>query len=183
MGVFVTMNPGYAGRSELADNLKQLFRGMAMLKPVRALIGQVMYAQGFLSSEILASKIVLLFQLCKDQLSKQAHYDFGLRALKSVLRSAGNVKRQVQAELESGGSGNLNNESKDDINDETKNDDVEEKKTILIRSLMSTVVPKLVMNDKFLFDSLLDSAFPGANIEGIKEAKLRQAIKEIAEQE
>ena len=69
---------------------------MAMIKPDRELIAQVMlFSQGFKSAEALAGKVVSLFELCSDQLSSQPHYDFGLRALKSVLNSAGALKRKA----------------------------------------------------------------------------------------
>ena len=63
MAIFVTMNPGYAGRSNLPDNLKKLFRSLAMTSPDRQLIAQVMlYSQGFRTAEKLASKIVPFFK-------------------------------------------------------------------------------------------------------------------------
>jgi dynein heavy chain 1 len=67
-----------------------------MISPDRELIAQVMlYSQGYKTAERLAAKIVPLFKLCFEQLSSQSHYDFGLRALKSVLTSAGNLKRNI----------------------------------------------------------------------------------------
>lgn len=105
---------------------------MAMTRPDRELIAQVMlFSQGFRTAESLASKIVPFFNLCDEQLSRQPHYDFGLRALKAVLASAGILKRE---RLQSNRA------------DEGENV-VEMEQIILIQSVTETIVPKLVADD------------------------------------
>jgi len=135
MGIFITTNPTYAGRVTLPPNLTKLFRPMAMTRPDRELIAQVMlFSQGFRTAESLASKIVPFFNLCSEQLSPQPHYDFGLRALKAVLASAGILKREGLT------SKALNGEP-------DANSDVVAEQIILIQSVTETIVPKLVADD------------------------------------
>ncbi|KAI8818344.1 dynein heavy chain [Fimicolochytrium jonesii] len=168
-GIFITMNPGYAGRSNLPDNLKKLFRSVAMTKPDRELIAQVMlFSQGFRSAELLASKVVPLFVLCAEQLSAQSHYDFGLRSLKSVLISAGNLKREA---LQGAARGGKTIGASGDVSDAAG------EQYLLIRSIRETMVPKLVAEDITLLHSLLEDVFPGINYSPFALDELQLAIK------
>jgi dynein heavy chain 1 len=162
MAIFITMNPGYAGRSNLPDNLKMLFRSLAMTVPDKVLIAQVMlYSQGFRQAELLASKIVPLFTLCSEQLSQQSHYDFGLRALKNVLVMAGNLKRD---RIKS---------------DEEKNESEQE---IVIQAIMDSFVPRLVADDLVLLNSLLNDVFPRAAYIRPEMTKLREEIQKVSKE-
>jgi dynein heavy chain 1, cytosolic len=123
---------------------------MAMTRPDRELIAQVMlFSQGFRTAESLASKIVPFFNLCDEQLSPQPHYDFGLRALKAVLSSAGILKRERL----------LKTRATENDGDEALglSDNISEQ-IIVIQSVTETIVPKLVADDVPLLTRCVESS-------------------------
>ena len=167
VGIFITMNPGYEGRRNLPDNLKALFRSFAMVVPDRNLIAQVMlYSQGIVTAERLAGKVVDLFLLCEQRMSKQRHYDFGLRALKTLLVSAGALKRQVI-------------EGKGQLNDEEL---AEAEKGALIAGACNNVLPKLVAEDMHIFEEILQETFPGSLVAAMSDDVARAAIIKTCEE-
>ncbi|KAK7102408.1 hypothetical protein V1264_020630 [Littorina saxatilis] len=150
-GIFITMNPGYAGRTELPDNLKSMFRPIAMVVPDSNLIAEIiLFAEGFGNTKLLAKKVFTLYSLAMQQLSKQDHYDFGLRALVSVLRYAGRKKR---------GNPHMADEE------------------ILLLSMKDMNVAKLTSVDLPLFNAIMSDLFPGVETPLIDYSELKTAIE------
>merc|ERR1740128_1398188 len=179
MAIFITMNPTYAGRSNLPDNLKKLFRSLAMTAPDMTMIAEVtLFSQGFRSAEKLSKKIVPFFKLCREQLSDQSHYDFGLRALKAVLASAGHVKRARINEIKAA----MIAKGEDAANEEKIAEGLPEQE-ILIQSVCETMEPKLVAEDIPLLFSLLSDVFPGVEYQRCQMESLKQEILKICTEE
>ncbi|KAJ9445971.1 Dynein beta chain [Diplonema papillatum] len=150
-GAFVTMNPGYAGRTELPENIKSLFRPCAMVVPdIQNICEILLAAEGFVEAKSLALKFVQLYKLNKELLSQQLHYDWGLRAVKSVLVIAGTLRRDEQTLDE---------------------------KLILLRALRDTNLAKLSKDDVYVFRGLIKALFPSMAVARKVDEELKGRLR------
>ncbi|OXB57017.1 hypothetical protein ASZ78_015603 [Callipepla squamata] len=192
-GIFLTMNPGYAGRQELPENLKIQFRTVAMMVPDRGIIMRVKLASaGFRDNQILSRKFYTLYKLCEEQLSKQILFSMG---------STSSVESNFWAQYESA---NFNGKIFStvlkgsfalllpcvivDLCDRTlgavkRSNPTEPEKTVVMRVLRDMNLSKLVDEDEPLFMSLINDLFPGITLDKAVYPELQSAIQKQAEKE
>lgn len=113
-------------------------------------------SDGFSTAKPLAKKMIVLYKLSKDQLTKQSHYDWGLRSFKNVLKFAGNYKLTLASSTEN---------------------------TIMMKALRDATCSKLIPEDIPLFLGLLKDLFPGVEYPKIHFPEFEKSVKQILEEE
>ena len=124
-----------------------MFRPIAMVVPDSGMIAEIiLYGEGMSQTRLFARKVTTLYALSSKQLSKQDHYDFGLRALVSVLKYAGRKKR-VQLETPD--------------------------EEILLLAMKDMNVAKLTADDLPLFNGIAHDLFPGVETPTLDYSEVR----------
>jgi dynein heavy chain len=108
------------------------------------------FAYGFEYARDCGAKMVTTFKLCSEQLSAQPHYDYGMRAVKTTITAAGNLKRA-----------------------EPHADEM----VLLLRALQDVNIPKFLEMDLPLFDGIIADLFPGKRRPELDYGALMRTMK------
>ena len=97
VGIFVTLNPPeYGGRSIMPENVASLFRMVHMTEPDCRIITRVsLLIHGYVEAEHFANCILFLCKMGCNILYKEKHYEWGLRAVKSVLSAMATATKKT----------------------------------------------------------------------------------------
>jgi len=155
--IFITMNPGYQGRTELPDNLKALFRPVAMMIPNYEMIAEIsLYSYGFEKSRVLSIKIIQALKLASEQLSTQSHYDFGMRTVKSIILATGSL---------------------------IKNNPEEDEHYLVMKAILDCNLPKFTAKDVHLFNAIISDLFPSIETHALDLGALAEFIETSMKEE
>jgi dynein heavy chain len=116
----------------------------------------------------LSIKFNIVYKQCEEQLSKQRHYDFGLRNIKSVLRQAGNILRD-----------RLENMRVKENKIPTKDELTKIEEELMYKALKDMNLSKLVKDDIGLFTSLLDDVFVNQYKKNVPDKEVREHSEAI----
>lgn len=153
--ICVTLTPRLAGRSTVPDNTRTLFRTVAMVIPDFLRICEIeLFAGGLASGKILAKKILTAHELCADLFATEVNYDFGLRAIKTVLRTAVHLKLRFPDQ------------------DDT---------LILFRSIIDAHLGKFLERDVLVFQGVLSDLFPGLVLPPPNYKPILEALRNVCE--
>lgn len=129
-----------------------MFRPISMIVPDNVIIADnLLFSDGFWHSKILAKKVFTLYELAKQQLSLQTHYDFGLRSMVALLRYAGSKRRQFPNENE---------------------------ERIVYLAMKDMNIAKLTADDLPLFNGIMSDIFPGVTIPLVKYEEFYTSIEQ-----
>jgi len=150
-GICITLNLGYINRNALPDNLKVLFRPVAMVNPAFAMITEVLlFSNGFSQASHLSLKLSTLFDLCSKQLSNTKHYDWSLSFMRAIVTTAVRLHK-----------------------DDTSNNEF----LVFLNAIRKSIEPYLTSEDSLIFNNILKDVFPNESyFEQISE--IQESVKE-----